>query len=111
MATLDKPVLFGVPMTKSNYFGGVGRLRSMSFAGLLLVAGCLGFGPVLAEGESKSDSVQDSAKTIEKGFGELLKGMGREIGKIIGSEGAAKKEEKRKAKPAEKESKTDKETK
>ena len=92
-------------MTKLKYLRSVRRVSAMFLAGLLLIGGSFGFKPALAE-ERKGDSVQEGAKSIENGFGELLKGMGQEVGKIIGSKDEPeKKQEKQESKPAGKASK------
>ncbi len=62
-------------MTKSNRPSGGQRLRTTAIAGLL--AGACGMAPAAADG----DGIKDSAKKTERGFGELLKGIGQEVKK------------------------------
>ena len=93
-------------MTKSKYISGARRLRAFGIAGLL-VAVC-GFGSSAALAEKNGDTkLDDSAKEVGNNFGQLLKGMGQEVGKVIGTEGkAADKDKKKDAKP--KDDKSDK---
>ncbi len=78
-------------MTKSKYFSGARRLRAFGIAGLLVAVCGLGSAPALAEknGDTKLD---DSAKEVGNNFGQLLKGMGQEVGKVIGTEGKSDKD-------------------
>ena len=94
-----------VDMPSAKFFRGACRAHAAFLSCFLIAGGCLGFGSAVAE-ERKGDSVQEGAKSIENGFGELLKGMGQEVGKIIGSKDEPeKKQEKQESKPAGKESK------
>ena len=87
-----------------RFFSEYSRLFAIALVELSVI-GSLGLAPALAE-ERKDDSVQEGANSIENGFGELLEGMGQEIGKIIGSEGEPeKKKDKQESKPAGKEPK------
>lgn len=60
-------------------------LRAMGIASLLLVV-CVSE-PALAEISSET-RLDESAKAVSNNFGELLKGMGQELKKVIGSEHA-----------------------
>lgn len=68
-------------MKKSNCFGSVYYLRTLWIAGFLAVAG-LAAGSTLAADDT---SLDDSAKKVGNNFGELLKGMGKELKKAGGS--------------------------
>lgn len=76
---------------KNSYLGA-------TLAGVF--AACwFGFGPALAD----SSSVNDSAKEVGNNFGELLKGMGQEAKKGLGSLSSSEKKDKQaenKKKPA-----------
>lgn len=80
-------------MTKSKCFSGARCLRALGIA-CVLAAVC-GFGSALA---ADSDNVNDSAKKVGNNFGELLKGMGQEVKKVINTDGAAAKKDKKKEK-------------
>jgi len=56
---------------------------------LLAVLMVVGAPTVMAEESGKA--VEDGAKATEKGFGNLLKGMGQEVGKVIEPTDDAKK--------------------
>jgi hypothetical protein len=89
------------PMTKTECFNGVRRLRALGLAGLLLVV--LGGGTGTALAETKGDTkLDDTAKEVGNNFGELLEGMGQELKKVIGSDNEAdsKKVEKEKKEEA-----------
>ena len=82
------------PLTGSKSFSGARRFRPLWIASFLAAVCTLGFGPALAD----SDSVNDGAKKVGKGFGELLKGMGQEVKKAGGSLGTAGKNDNKKEK-------------
>lgn len=73
------------------------RLRSFWIASILAAVCAFGSSNVLAAKDS--DAVQDSVDKTERGFGELLKGMGQEVKKVINSDDA-KKDKKKDAKHA-----------
>jgi hypothetical protein len=70
-------------MTKHAWFRTARRLRAAGVAIFLVVVS--GSAPALAEegGESKLDQ---SAEKVGNNFGELLKGMGQELRKVISSD-------------------------
>ena len=82
------------------------RLRLFWIAVFLVAAYGFGTGTALA-GED-SDAVQNSVDKTERGFGELLKGMGQEVKKVINSDDA-KKDKKKETKQADDKSDKDKE--
>ncbi|MHB8728691.1 MAG: hypothetical protein ACYC9K_06585 [Sulfuricaulis sp.] len=93
-------------MTKSKCFSGARSLRTLGIASLLVVVCGFGLGTALADKDGDT-KLNDSAKEVGNNFGQLLKGMGQEVGKVIGSdEKAAKKDE-----PKEKKNTDDKSTK
>ena len=94
-------------MKKSKCFSAC-RPRSLWIASFLVVA--FSFGASAAVGEKDGGAVQGSFEKAERGFGELLKGMGQEIGKAIGSDDA-KKDKKRETKHADDKSDKGKESK
>jgi len=73
------------------------RFRSLWIVGFLVAACGFTIGTALAEKDS--DAVQNSVDKTERGFGELLKGMGQEVKKVINSDDA-KKDKKKDAKHA-----------
>jgi len=75
-------------MRNSKYLNSPRRLRSLWIAGFLVAACGFGIGTALAEKDS--DAVQNSVDKTERGFGELLKGMGQEVKKVINSDDAKK---------------------
>ena len=83
-------------MTNSKYFSGARYLRTLWIAGLFAVV--CGFGVDTALAEKDSDSVQKSVDKTGQGFGELLKGMGQEVKKVIGSDDKAAEKDKKEAK-------------
>jgi gas vesicle protein len=80
-------------MTNPKRFSGTRCLRALWIAALLTAA--CGFGAGTALAEKDSDAVQNSADKTERGFGELLKGMGQEVKKVIGSDDKAAKKDKK----------------
>lgn len=77
-------------MTNANRLYPVRRRRAFRIAISLSALLAITSAPVMAEGNDKS--VEEGAKTLEKGFGNLLKGMGQEIGKVIDPKDEPKKE-------------------
>lgn len=75
-------------MKNSKCFSRPRRLRSLWIAGF--VAAACGFAIGTAVAEKASDAVQNSVDKTERGFGELLKGMGQEVKKVINSDDAKK---------------------
>jgi hypothetical protein len=75
-------------MKKSKSPDSPRRLRPLRIAGLLVAACAFTIGS--APAEKDSDAVQNSVDKTERGFGELLKGMGQEVKKVIGSDDAKK---------------------
>ena len=69
-------------MINTRWFNTARRLRAVGGAIFLVVV--FGNGPALAEngGDSKLDQ---NAEKVGNNFGELLKGMGQELKKVIGS--------------------------
>ena len=82
-------------MTKTKCFSGARGLRVLGIAGLLVAVCSLGLGTALAgkDGDTKLD---DSAKEVGNNFGQLLKGMGQEVKKVIGSEDKSAEKDKKK---------------
>ncbi len=76
-------------MTNTKRFSGARRLRLFRTA-TLLVAVCTVTIGTAAAAEKDSGAVQGSVEKTERGFGELLKGMGQEVKKVIGSDDAKK---------------------
>lgn len=72
-------------MTKSKYIRGARRLRVLGIAGLFAALCGLGIGSALAE-KNGDTRLNDSAKEVGNNFGQLLKGMGQEVGKVIGTD-------------------------
>lgn len=71
-------------MKNSKCLKRLHRLRSLWIAGFLAAVCSFGIGTALAAKDS--DAVQNSVDKTERGFGELLKGMGQEVKKVIGSD-------------------------
>jgi hypothetical protein len=67
-------------MTKPKHLCGAPGLRIMGIASFLAAVYSFGIGPALADG----DGIKDSAKKTERGFGQLLKGIGQEAKKAGG---------------------------
>ena len=84
-------------MTKTKYFSGARVLRALGIAGLLLALCNFGIGTALAE-KGGDTSLDDSAKEVGNNFGELLKGMGQEVKKVIGSDDKATNKDEKKEK-------------
>ncbi len=82
-------------MTKTRYISGVRWRRALGIAGLLIALCGFGLGTAVAakDGDTKLD---DSAKEVGNNFGKLLKGMGQEVKKAIGSDGKAAEKDKKK---------------
>jgi hypothetical protein len=98
-------------MTKTRRFKGAHRLRVLGAAGLLAVVFGIGMGTALAENEGDT-KLDDSAKKVGNNFGELLKGMGQELKKVVGSEDkTADKDKKKEADHADDKSSNSKENK
>ena len=90
-------------MTNSKCLSGARCLRTLWIASFL-VALC-SFGSALAN----DTSLDDSAKKVGNNFGELLKGMGQEIKKVISTDDAeVKKDKKKEKKTPDNESRKDK---
>ncbi len=95
-------------MTKTRYISGVRWRRAFGIASLLIALCGFGLGTALAgkDGDTKLD---DSAKEVGNNFGQLLKGMGQEVKKVIGSDDkAAEKDKKKEAEHADDKSDKDK---
>jgi len=75
-------------MKNSKCFSRPRRFRPLWIAGFLAAACGFAIGTALAEKDS--DAVQNSVEKTERGFGELLKGMGQEVKKVINSDDAKK---------------------
>ena len=75
-------------MKYSKCFSRPRRFRSLWIAGFLVAACGFTIGTALAEKDS--DAVQNSVDKTERGFGELLKGMGQEVKKVINSDDTKK---------------------
>jgi len=84
-------------MKNSKYLNSTRCLRSLWIAGFLVAACGFAIGTALAAKDS--DAVQNSVDKTERGFGELLKGMGQEVKKVIGSDDT-KKDKKKETKDA-----------
>lgn len=84
-------------MKKSKCFSRPRDLRSLWIAAVLVAACGFGIGAALAQKDG--DTMQNSLEKTERGFGELLKGMGQEIKKVINSDDA-KKDKKKETKQA-----------
>jgi len=82
-------------MTKTKHFSGARGLRALGIAGLLLALCSFGIGTALAE-KSGDTSLDDSAKEVGNNFGELLKGMGQEVKKVIDSDDKSADKDKKK---------------
>ncbi len=95
-------------MKNSKYLNSMRRLRSL-WIPCFLVAAC-GFAIGTALAEKDGDAVQNSVDKTERGFGELLKGMGQEVKKVINSDDT-KKDKKNDAKHTNDKSDKDKESK
>jgi hypothetical protein len=88
-------------MTKSKYFNGARGLRAFGIASLLVVLCGVGPGTALAADKNGDTKLDDSAKEVGNNFGQLLKGMGHEVKKVIGSDDkAAEKDKKKETKDA-----------
>ncbi|MBI3779072.1 MAG: hypothetical protein HY274_09225 [Gammaproteobacteria bacterium] len=91
-------------MTNSKYVSGMRRLPTMWIASALVLF-VLGYDSALADSDT---SLDDSAKKIGNNFGQMLKGMGQEVKKVVNTDDSAqkkdnnKKEKKRKRKETEK---------
>jgi hypothetical protein len=70
-------------MKKTKYVNGARYLGALWIAGFL-VAGC-GTGTALAETDDDT-ALDESAREVSNNFGELLKGMGQELKKVIDSD-------------------------
>lgn len=96
-------------MTKSKRFNGARGLRALGMASVLVALCGFGLGTALADKDGDT-KLNDSAKEVGNNFGKLLKGMGQEVGKIIGTDDkAAKKDESKEKKHADGKSTKDKE--
>lgn len=95
-------------MKNSKCLNSPHRLRSLWIAGFLAAACSFAIGTAMAEKDS--DAVQNSVDKTERGFGELLKGMGQEVKKVINSDDA-KKDKKKETKQTEDKSDKGKENK
>jgi hypothetical protein len=84
-------------MTKSKHFSGARGLRALAIASLFIAVSSLGIGSALAEKKGNTE-LDDSAKAVGNNFGDMLKGMGQEVGKVIGSENKSAEKEKTKEK-------------
>jgi len=82
-------------MTKTKHFSGARGLRALGIAGLLLALCSFGIGTALAE-KSGDTSLDESAKKVGNNFGELLKGMGQEVKKVIDSDDKSADKDKKK---------------
>jgi len=66
-----------------------------------ILAILIGIGAQTVLAEDSGKAVEDGAKATEKGFGNLLKGMGQEVGKAMDSKDSKKNEkDKKTSKPA-----------
>jgi hypothetical protein len=87
-------------MTKTKYFSGARGLRALGIASLFIALCGVGPGTTLAD-EKGDTKLDDSAKEVGNNFGQLLKGMGQEVKKVIGSDDkAAEKDKKKETKDA-----------
>jgi len=70
-------------MTNIKWYNTMRGLRALGIAGFLVVV--CGTGSAVAENSSDT-KLDESAKAVGNNFGELLKGMGQELKKVIGSD-------------------------
>ena len=69
------------------------------YLGALWIAGCLGVGCGIGAARAETDhdtSLDESASEVGNNFGELLKGMGQEVKKVIDSDDKSADKDKKK---------------
>ena len=87
-------------MKEPKHLRGMQYLRTMGIASFVAVACSFGIGSALA-----CDGIKDSVKKTERGFGELLTGIGQEVkkaGEVAGVWSKAKEESNRTEKQTDK---------
>ena len=84
-----------------KHMKSISKNRQRTFWASAIFVLLIGVGAQSVWAEDSGKAIEDGAKATEKGFGNLLKGMGQEIGKVIEPTDEAKKNsDKKDAKPA-----------
>ena len=80
---------FGTTGRLMNY---ISKIRPRMFFPSVVLAAFMGVSAQTVLAEDSGKAIEDGAKATEKGFGNLLKGVGQEIGKVIEPTDKAKKD-------------------